>query len=57
MEAGILKRILIAESRIVSTKCKPVVDELPSVKGWGVSQLFVGHLGWTAFLQKNKLPI
>lgn len=33
-----------------TAKCKPVGDELPSADSWGVSQIHVGHLGWTAFL-------
>lgn len=42
-----------AERRGGRRKCKPVVDELLSVKGRGVSQLCVGLLGWPAFLRPS----
>lgn len=54
MEEGLirLQREELAELKVV--KCNPVGYELRCVEGWGVSQLGVGHLGWTAFLQQNR---
>lgn len=54
------RRLRLTELVIKCLKCKPVVDELRYAKGWGVSQLCVGHLGWTACLivqQQYKPPI
>ena len=40
----------ISQSFKSTAKCKPVVDELRSADSLVVSQIYVGHLGSTAFL-------